>query len=78
MTFRIIGFTPSEQDDKVTAVHYSYDRSIRLWIVTAHNAAGTQVGDAEFPYGADYAKTVARRMAATHALPVTAAVRIDL
>lgn len=74
MTFRIIGYVPTEQDDKVASVHYSYDRSLRLWIVTAHNAAGTQVGDAEFPYGAEYAKSVARNMGATHAAPV---IRID-
>lgn len=75
---RIIGHIHTEQDVKVTHVDYNYDRSMRLWIVTAHNAAGDQVGEALFPYGAAYAKQEAFDLAARHDLPKTAARRIDL
>lgn len=78
MTFRIVGFDPDYVfDEKVVAVHTSYDRSMRLWIVTAHNAADDQIGDALFPAGKDYMTREAKHLADKHGVPHTAIKRID-
>lgn len=73
---RIVGFTTSEPDTKVVAVHYSYDRSLRLWIVTAHNAAGDQIGNGAFPALKKHVMDEALAMCRVHGLPRTAIRRI--
>lgn len=74
---RIPGYVPTEPDEKVVSIHTSYDTSMRLWIVTAHNAAGSQIGDAQFPAGKKWMTEEARAMAERHGLPRTAIKRID-
>ena len=66
MTYRYINLVHKEIDTAITEVRYWYDRSLRLWIVTDHNKAGDQIGEADYPYGKRYAIEVARRRAASH------------
>ena len=66
---RLIGPAPAELDVTAVDIVRWYDPSMKLWIVYPRNAAGDQIGEAQFPYGATYSLQVARDLARDNGLP---------
>lgn len=69
---KLVGPAPDELDTKAVKIVRWYDPSMRLWIVYPQNAAGDQIGEAQFPYGSAYSLQVAKDLAKDAGLPFTA------